>query len=398
MKNNYLFFTLILLVIGCQSQQKEKPTGVKFNTETIERKGYFGDNWCQTWAANGNIYTMLDDGNGWWGNATKDKGLTGWWGSMCIQISGDENFTSDEVKRMPGWPKSPVNSPLYAYGTISVEGTIYVWLWRSETDVWYRRPIGNRLLYSPDLGQTFYRWNGEKETEQTINEIDSASFFFYKEDPTPKEGKDAYAFNWIAFCQNGQDNNAAKDDYVYMYSAEQSDVRNLSVIRVHKNHLLDKSKYEFFKEWNSDIAEWTSNMEERGVNLRYPEKRDNDEWNWASWFPSVVYNKGLDKYIMVSYGITDPGKKYWDGWCRNCEYPASLGFWYAETPYGSWEQFHYEEYFYADRQANRTYGFKLSPKWISEDGKKMVLIWSDAGDDHSTNYKWNQMEIEIETE
>jgi hypothetical protein len=39
-------------------------------------------------------------------------------------------------------------------------------------------------------------------------------------------------------------------------------------------------------------------------------------------------------------------------------------------------------------------GFKLSPKWISEDGKTMTLISSDAGDDHDTNYKWNQMEIE----
>jgi hypothetical protein len=32
---------------------------------------------------------------------------------------------------------------------------------------------------------------------------------------------------------------------------------------------------------------------------------------------------------------------------------------------------------------------------MSDDGRTMTLIWSDAGDDHSTNYKWNQMEIEI---
>lgn len=119
---------------------------------------------------------------------------------------------------------------------------------------------------------------------------------------------------------------------------------------------------------------------------------------WASWLPSVVYNPGLNLYIMVSYGITDPGKNYWDGWCWNCKYPASIGFWYSETPYGPWTQFSYTERFYADREENRTYGFKLSPKWISKDGKKMTLIWSDAGDDHSTNYKWNQMDIEITVE
>jgi hypothetical protein len=35
---------------------------------------------------------------------------------------------------------------------------------------------------------------------------------------------------------------------------------------------------------------------------------------------------------------------------------------------------------------------------LAEDGKKMNLIWSDAGEGHDTNYKWNQMEIEILTE
>ena len=51
---------------------------------------------------------------------------------------------------------------------------------------------------------------------------------------------------------------------------------------------------------------------------------------------------------------------------------------------------------------NRTYQPKLSPKWISEDGRKMVLIWSDAmmneeGRSHTINYLWNQMEITLQT-
>ena len=35
------------------------PVGVVFREETIARKGFFGDNWCQTWAADDNIYTCL---------------------------------------------------------------------------------------------------------------------------------------------------------------------------------------------------------------------------------------------------------------------------------------------------------------------------------------------------
>lgn len=397
MRRFIFLFTLTLLSFGYSYSQKKFPVGVNFQFSTITRKGYFGDNWCQTWAADDNIYTMLDDGNGWWGSEEKLKGLPDWQGSMLLQISGNENFGADNVKKMPGWPVNIVNSPLYAYGTLAVDSTIYIWLWKSETDTWYRRPVANRLLYTMDFGKTIYRWNGELETHATFSNLDSGSFFFYKEDPAWKLDRDAYAFNWIAFCQNGKANSAAKDNYIYMYSPEQKNIRELSVIRVHKNYMLDKSKYEYFKGWNGGKPEWTSKMKERGVNLLYPECYEGD-WMWASWFPSVVYNPGLDLYIMVSYGVTDPGKNYWDGWCSKCQYPASVGFWYAENPWGPWIQFHYVDKFYADREENRAYGFKLSPKWISEDGKKMVLIWSDAGDNHSTNYKWNQMEIEIITE
>jgi len=183
-----------------------------------------------------------------------------------------------------------------------------------------------------------------------------------------------------------------------MYAPEQHNPRDLCVIRVPKEHIMEKSEYEYFKSWNGETAEWTDDMTQRGVNLQYPDKRDDEEWMWASWFPSVVYNPGLDLYIMVSYGITDKGKHFWDGWCSKCTYPACVGFWYSDKPWGPWTQFHYSEYFYSDRQENRTYGFKLSPKWMSKEGKHMTLIWSDAGDNHTTYYKWNQMQIEIVTE
>jgi len=392
------FFAAILVCVLHPLSAQELPVGVRFDTTSLVRKGNFGDNWCQTWAADDNIYTMLDDGNGWWGSKEKLEGTPDKEGAMFIQIRGDQNFGDEDVSKMPGYPINQAISPYYAYGTVSVDSTIYVWLWRSDKDYWYSRPIGNRLLYTKDLGQSFYRWNGQLETQRRYSDTDPDSFFFYKEDPKYHIDRDSYAFNWLAFCQNGKNNEEAKDDYVYMYSPEQHEPRNLAMIRVHKDHILDKSQYEYFKGWKGKKAKWTQDMKQRGVNLKYPAAGKDREWMWASWFPSVVYNKGLDRYIMTSYGISDPGKKFWDGWCRDCKYPASIGFWHAENPWGPWKQFYYEDYFYADNEQNRTYGFKLSPKWISEDGKKMVLIWSDAANNHSTNYKWNQMEIEILTE
>lgn len=379
-----------MLISGAERiAAKSLPGGVEFHFDTIERKGVYGDNWCQTWSSDDNIYTFMDDGSGW--KSVRHEIFRE--GSLCLQIQGGPDFTDDQVSEMSGWPKSDVRSPLYAYGTISVEGVLYVWVWKSDDFRGYSRPVANRLLYSPDLGRTFFRWNGEIETTDTFGEFRPESFFFYKEDPRMRSGKETYAFNWIAFCQSGRDNALAKDDFVYMYAPEQHDPRDLAVIRVRKEHIRDRSEYAYFKGWNGETPEWTAKMSERGVNLRYPENRSDGEWMWASWFPDVVYNPGLDLYIMTSYGVTDPGKSFWGPWCWQCSYPASLGFWYAEHPWGPWTRFYYTEYFYADDPENRTYGFKLSPKWISEDGRTMYLIWSDARDNHETNYNWNQMKI-----
>ena len=109
-------------------------------------------------------------------------------------------------------------------------------------------------------------------------------------------------------------------------------------------------------------------------------------------------------YIMVNggtyagYGLTDSAEDYYHRWMHTKS--GSLGFWYAEKPCGPWKRFYYADYWTADDERNRTYQPKLSPKWISGDGRKMVLIWSDAmkneeGRSHSVNYMWNQMEITI---
>lgn len=389
-----LGLTFIIIETFCQSI----PIGVRFDTSTLVRKGHFGDNWCQTWAADDHVYTMLDDGNGWWGSPERLAAHPDWEGSMMLRISGDQNFTPDNVKKMPGWPINLVDSPLYAYGTVAVDSTIYVWLWKSESDTWYRRPIANRLLYTKDFGKHVYRWDGKLENYRTFNQTDSASFFFYKEDPRPKDGKDAYAFNWIAFLQNGKANSKAKDEYIYMYSPEQHNPRDLALARVHRDRILDKSEYEYFTGIKNNTPTWTSNMSQRDATMQFPAAGPGEKWMWASWFPSVVYNEGLDVYMMTSYGVKDKTKEFWDGWCLDCPTAGSIGFWYADKPWGPWKQIYYEDTFYPDSEVNRTYGLKLSPKWISDDGKKMVLIWSDAGNNHSTYYKWNQMEIEIITE
>ena len=46
--------------------------------------------------------------------------------------------------------------------------------------------------------------------------------------------------------------------------------------------------------------------------------------------------------------------------------------------WGPWTQFYYNNHWQPGGDPNeRTYQPKLSPKWISDDGKEMVLIWSE---------------------
>ena len=57
------------------------PTGVTLHWETLQRKGTRGDNWCMTWAADDNVYTMMDDGIGW-----NEDGVE--WGTKFLQMNG----------------------------------------------------------------------------------------------------------------------------------------------------------------------------------------------------------------------------------------------------------------------------------------------------------------------
>jgi len=118
-----------------------------------------------------------------------------------------------------------------------------------------------------------------------------------------------------------------------------------------------------------------------------------------------VWNEGL-VYIMVNggtyagHGMTSSDEDYYDSWMHTRT--GSLGFWYSEDPYGPWRQLYHTDYWTVDDPGNLTYQPKLSPKWISEDGTEMVLIWSDAmkddeGHSHTVNYRWNQMRITIQT-
>lgn len=392
-----------LLFAGCQPEPNI-PTGVNFQKESLVRQGAHGDNWCITWMPDGSQLTSMDDGNWLLGPERFHNHL--------YRISGDpDGFTRDDIPAYPHFTQAL--GGWFGYGVLSVENKLYSMVSRTPGDDWSGPFRGVKMLTSSDQGESWYRVNanGEKrlvapEDSLAMEALGNEDMFFFEEEGKQVHGKTAYPFSFCSFVQNGRANSAAPDDYIYVYSPEGAQSNQLLLARVKKDRLEYREDWEYFNSWKGDKAIWTSQLDQRGSVHVFPEKNSAGEYfGWYSWLPSVVWNKGLGLYIMVNggsyggHGMTDSGEDYYHSWMHTKT--GSLGFWYAEKPYGPWKQFFYEEYWTVDDDKNRTYQPKLSPKWISEDGRKMVLIWSDAmkneeGRSHLINYKWNQMNIELE--
>jgi len=326
-------------------------------------------------------------------------------------IGGPENFQRGDIPNYPDFSGGP--GSWFGYGIVSVDGTLYSVVSKTPGDSWSGPFRGIKLLRSTDNGHTWYRIDrhgNERKIgplDDARNEVNAEEMFFLEEFGLRHKAQKAYPFSFVDFVQCGKDNSAVKDGYLYIYSPEGAHAHKLLLVRVAKDKLGVRSAWEYFARYEGEKTVWTPNIHERGYVHVFPQKsRDGKYFGWYSWLPSVVWNEGLGFYIMVSggtyggSGMTSLDKDYYDRWMHTRT--GSLGFWYSKNPYGPWRQFYYTDYWTVDHPKNLTYQPKLSPKWISKDGKEMVLIWSDAmrdkkGRSHTVNYKWNQMRVTIGT-
>ncbi len=392
-------------VVRVQSNFGATPNGVQFNRSTLRRIDGRGDNWCQTWAADDSVVTAMDDGD--WLNTGRS------YHSRLYKIHGDaNNFSRSEVSEYPNFAKS--GDGWFAYGMLSVKGVLYSLVTKTQGDGWSQGPFrGMKMLRSYDSGNNWHRVD-RNNNDRYLSRWDIGredlihqEMFFFEESGRNGQGKTAWPFAFASFVQSGQDHRASKDGFVYVYSPEGVSTNQLLLARVPEDQVGNRSAWQYFSGWNGSTPTWSGNLEARQPNIVLPARNNAGEYfGFYSWLPSVVWNPGLQKYIMVNGGTyggrgrTNSTVDYYNVWMHSR--PGSLGFWYSDTPYGPWKQIYYTDYWTADNSQNLTYQPKLSPKWISEDGRTMTLIWSDAmlnanGESHSINYRWNQMEIEIQT-
>lgn len=399
-----LSLLLTLLPAGTR-QARALPAGVIFHKDTLYRSDNRGDNWCLTWAADDSQVTSMCDGN-WLG------GKTSYHNHLYRIVGGPDGFTRKDI---PAYPQFVWGTgSWFGYGIVSVDGVLYATISKTPRNRWSGPFRGIKLLKSSDNGDSWYRVNqrgAEKligANDEARNDVNLDEMFVLEESGLAHQEQEAYPFSYVAFVQHGQDSAAAQDRYVYIYSPEGAYAHKLLLARVPKEKVGVRSAWEYFAGYDGSEPIWTTDLRLRGYVHSFPRKNDKGHYfGWYSWLPSVVWNEGLGLYIMVNGGtyggrqMTDSDKDYYDAWMHT--ETGSLGLWYAEKPYGPWRQFYYTDYWTVDDSKNRTYQPKLSPKWISADGKQMVLIWSDAmkneqGRSHTVNYKWNHMKITIQTE
>lgn len=379
-----------------------RPSGVAFRTDTLRRIGHRGDNWCITWCADGSQVVSMDDGN-WL------RGEYAYHNRLYRIVGGPGDFVREEVS---GYPRfTHAGEGWFGYGVCSVNGTLYSMVSRTPGENWDGPFRGVKMLKSTDGGESWNRVNGLGQ-ERPIAPWDDAAqldtkeeMFFLEEYGRFRDGEAAYPFAFCAFVQEGRDHRAARDGHVYIYSPEGAESHRLLLARVPAGDVDDREAWTYFSGWEGGRPSWSGDMEDREAVHAFPEKNGRGEYfGWYSWLPSVVWNPGLGLYIMTSGGtyagrnLTGRAEDYFDRWMHTRT--GSLGFWYAENPWGPWTEFFYTEHWIVDDERNRTYQPKLSPAWIGPDGRTMVLIWSDAmkneeGRSHTVNYLWNQMEIEI---
>ncbi len=406
--NLLLLILFTTFVVACK-KPKTYPVDAILDSKVI-RTGDVGDNWFSTWGSDGALYTAQCDGRGWLdddGNKREFKNNQIW------RITGSPDSVNIHAEMIEGYPDysrsglteicGPIISPdtvtrfplpnseerrfwnWYGYGIVSIDGNMYQFISHCAERYGWGWFDGAQLIWSSKGDKRWFRWNGTDATDRNrwlLNEGGNQLMFFNEPD---------YAFSFISVAQFGQDYRENKDGYVYIYSPEgKLKSFNLNMARVKKENILDRNKWEYFtKTDEKGEAEWVvGDITKRGIVHKFPEG-----WGFYSWSPSVVWNEKLGLFIMAAGGTQRPGTGDPMAKWPHIE-SGSLMLLYSENPWGPWTQFYYNINWQVGED-NRTYLPQLSPKWISEDGKSMYIIFSDMFRDPIDYYIMNMIKVNI---
>ena len=324
--------------------------------------GGAGDMWPITWADDDNLYGAGGDNSGSPMNFWKISGIpmevfsgTGW--SIYLEL----------IDNMPINPKKYCQKPylhpkmgVKPASLISINGVIYfaVELHNYGENVSFNRQknYNSWIITTYDYGKT---WDRESTP------ID----FFTGRLASPH------------FIQFGKDYEGARDEYVYAYFPVGDDGGSywengdaLLLGKVHKYSILDKSTWAFYAGANDNGQPMWSSDEGQAVPVfHFPSMTGENH---------VSYNKGLKRYIMGNYSFIDENgnpRPYHQGPWPQSALRSQLTLFESPEPWGPWFLFYQDDDWgtYGDYQPN------FPTKWMSEDGKTMLMVSSGSFDDYN---------------
>jgi hypothetical protein len=294
--------------------------------KTIVRDAKDGDNWPITWGADGALYTTWGDGTGFPPKVERKLSL-----GFARVTGGPDDFRGHNI-RSPAEQLGQGRRGKKAWGLLSVEGVLYMWLGHADNE-----GGTSQLAWSTDGARTwtFADWRFEE-------------------------------FGLIGFVNFGRDYQGARDDFVYAYSHDgpraDTPADRFVLMRVPKDRVKDRAAWEFLQRVDDGQPVWTDDIARRGSVFTH---------GGNSLRSGMTYNAPLKRYLWwqhlpLAEGSKDRGDTRFEG---------GFGVYDAPEPWGPWTT----AYFTRQWDVGPGEHGDFPAKWISKDGLTVHLVFS--GDD-----------------
>ncbi len=298
--------------------------------EEIIRLARGSDNWPMTWADDGHLYTAY--GDGWGFEPRVDKKLS-------LGLSRVEGVPPQiQGVNIRGEIEEPGDGRRgrKASGILMVDGTLYLFLRNAD-----RQGRQSQLAWSKDHGKT---WSEAQWRFETLG--------------------------YPTFLNFGQNYSGARDEFVYLVSHDHASAYEPAdrfiLMRVPKTRIAQREAYEFFVQRDEDDRPvWTKDIDKRGAVF---------EHEGRCYRSGISYNAGLERYVWCQIIPSASGR--FDGGAGDARFEGGFGVYDAPEPWGPWTTAFFTENW--DVGPGETSSFP--PKWMSEDGKSMWMVFS--GDDY----------------
>ena len=311
-------------------------TDVSFNWPTHICLARGSDNWPITWADDGHQYTSWGDGGGFGGTNSDGRVSNGFGrvegpknGYLGVNIAGGKN--------------APYPAPFdgKCYGIISIDGTLYAW-----------RTGGTS-------GHSAYTL---QELWKSTNHAATWSFTgvrFVQSDFNPPADRGFFAPTFLEF---GRDYAGARDEYVYSYATnvktsswEVHRPGQITLMRVPKTGIENRSGYEFFAGMAGGNPQWTSTSTAR----------------------RPVWEDATNGVMRISVSYNAPLKRYFLWTEHTARNNGNVALYEAPEPWGPWRTVFFDFDFASQITSGKgIIYFGFSSKWLSVDGRDFVAVMS----------------------